>query len=54
MMSRYGFSEIQRLLSLTQSYTEAKTGREVEMPWVTLQKFQDLFHLQPILGKGLV
>lgn len=54
MVSRSGFSEMQRLLSLTQSYIEAKTGREVERPWMTLQKFQDLFHLQPILEKGLV
>lgn len=49
MLSRYGFSEIQRLLSLTQSYIKAKTGREVERPWKTLQKFRDCFHLQLIL-----
>lgn len=29
-------------------------GREVERPWMILQKFQDLFHLQPVLEKGLV
>lgn len=53
-MSRYGCSDIQRLLSLTQPSIKAKTGREVEGPWMTLQKFQDLFHLQSILEKGLV
>lgn len=54
VMSRYGFLEIQRLLSLTLSYIKGKTGKEDERPWMTLQKFQHLLHIQLILEKGLV
>lgn len=53
-MSRYDFSEFQKLLSLTQLYIKAKTGREFERPWIALQRFLGLFHVQSILKKGLV
>lgn len=52
-MSRCGFSEIQGLLRLTQSCIEARTGKELEWPWVTLWSFRKVSTYSPFWKRVL-